>query len=177
MKKLKSIGTIILGGIGVIIFIVIFLKESTITIWTSPSIPETYTVDGYDGRSIKIIFLPKNKTIMWYRDRDTGVEEYNLTEMRGMYGTNYFWRLWKVEGSGITFGYRIYPNGVEPVVMETETIQKYMNGRGNPSFSNVGDVTNTTWLFTKDAIRFQNMWLQKEATDTQFVSRLLNNLN
>ena len=52
--------------------------------------------------------------------------------MRGSYGTHYFWRLWHIDGPGVFFGYRIYhPEDVEPVMMEIETLDKYVEGRGN----------------------------------------------
>ncbi len=176
MEKFKSIVSAFFVIIGIAFGIFIFVKSSVLTIWSSPSVPETYAINGADGRSIKIIFLPENKTIMWYKDPNVGSEEYNLVEMKGTYGTHYFWGLWKIEGPGIAFGYRFYPDGTEPVVMETKTIQKYMNGKGDPNFSPVGKITNTTWLFRKDSAKFQDMWLQKEENNNLFISQLLNNL-
>lgn len=180
MGKIKAI----LPTLGIIIlilfFLFVFIKVSIITVWTSPVAVTTYAINGVDGRSLKIIFLPENKTIMYYKNFNENTEEYNLTEMRGSYGTHYIWGLWKLNGPGTFYGgllgYRIYNTSIEPVVMETETMQKYMSGNGDSNFPQIGKTTYTTILFKDDFVKFEGMWLQKEKTDDDFVQRLLNNL-
>ena len=180
MNKIKSISSTIGLILVILFFLFVFIKGSIVTIWTSPSSITTYAIDGADGRSLKMILLPENETIMYYKDSNSNSEEYTLTEMRGSYGTHYFWGLWKLDGPGIFYnsllGYRIYSTDIEPVVMETKTIQKYMSGNGDSNFPQIGKTTYSTILFKDNAIRFEGMWLQKEKTDNDFISRLLNNL-
>ena len=176
MGKRKSILSIIGAIIVIIFFIFLFIKGSIVTVWLSPKTPITYAIDGYDGRLLKMIFLQDNKTIMYHKDPNIGVEEATLTKMRGTYGTHYFWRFWKIEGPGIILGYRIYPTDVKPVVMETKIIQKYMEGNGDSNFPKINKTTYSTILFGDNSVKFEGMWLQKEETNNEFLSELLKRL-
>ena len=117
---------------------------------------------------------------MYYKNSNNNNEEYTLTEMRGSYGTHYFWGFWKLDGPGIFYssllGYRIYNTNIDPIVMETKTVQKYISGNGDSNFPQIGKTTYSTILFKDDAVKFEGMWLQKEKTDDNFISKLLNNL-
>lgn len=165
----------------IILFILFFgLKSCVITIWKAPTEPTTYAVHDSDGRSLAAIFLPKHETILLYTEAKTGFIEAALTQMRGTYGTHYFWRLWSIEGpsvSGGLFGYRIYPAGARPVVMETTVIKKFIHGSSKPTLSGEGDRMHPVILFSENAVRFEDMWLAREPTDLQLVQNLLRNLN
>lgn len=179
-KKIKSILLTIGIIIVVLFFLFIYIKGSIVKIWTSPISTTIYAINGADGRSLKMIFLPKNKTIMYYKNSNNNAEEYTLTEMRGAYGTHYILGLWKLNGPGTFYGgllgYRIYHNSIKPVIMETKTMQKYMSRNGDSNFPQIGKTTYSTILFKDDSVKFEGMWLQKEKTDDDFILRLLNNL-
>jgi hypothetical protein len=169
-----------IGTAAIVLFILFFgLKGCVVTIWKAPTEPTTYAVHGSDGRSLAAIFLPKNETVLLYTEEKTGFIEAALKRMRGTYGTHYFWRLWSIEGPGVTgglFGYRIYPDDARPVVMETTVMKKFIHGSSKPTLRSEGDRTHPVILFSKNAVRFEDMWLAKEPTDPQLVQNLLRNL-
>jgi hypothetical protein len=152
------------------------LKGCLITIWSSPKQPTTYSVVGGDGRMLSVVFLPKQETIFVYSpDRGASVEA-NLSETKGTYGTHYFWRLWSVEGPGRLgglLGFRLYPEGFRPVVMETTVKKKFMHGSHTPVFPSEGSRTYPVILFAEDSIEFEGMVLSKHPTDSAFLSELL----
>ena len=168
-------------GIAAIALFIAFvsLKSCVVTIWTSPTEPTTYTVRGSDGRSLSLIFLPGHETLFLYTIESSNFVEAALTQMRGTYGTHYFWRLWNIEGPGIAgglFGYRLYPEGTEPVVMETTVVKKFVHGTVQPTLPNEGERTNPVILFSDNAVHFGGMSLVKEPTDTNLVQDLLRQL-
>ena len=175
-SSFKTLGVVLV----IAIFVFLWLKNSIITTWSSPETPITYAIDGYDGRSLRMIFLPKNMTIISYTNED-GSEEAVLTEMKGTYGSHLFWRFWKIEGPGkspsILPGYRIYPSDTKPVLMETKFIKKYINSNNDSFFPKIGHVTYSTFLFKDDAVRFEDMWLQKNETENESIEELLEKLS
>lgn len=176
MKGIASrIGTTL-----VILAILFFgLKGCVVTVWKSSDTPTTYAIHGSDGRSLAMIFLPENETIMLYTEDKAEFMEAALTKMRGTYGTHYFWRLWSVEGPGTgggLFGYRIYPDGAEPVVMETTVLKKFIHGSSKPTLRSEGDRTHPVILFSTNAVRFEDMWLEKESTNPELVQALMGKL-
>jgi hypothetical protein len=174
--KLRDMVSKVIGGLMVFIILIFALKGCVVTVWLSSKNPIIYSVEGADGRTLRMIFLPKNETIIWYHDHNNNYVEGVLTKMKGVYGTHYFWRLWKVEGSYFTLGFRIYPADAEPVNMEITTLERYMKARGDPTFPQKGNTSNQILLFAKDSVRFQDMWLQKEADNPELVESLLNKL-
>lgn len=168
-------------GTTLIILVILFfgLKGCVVTIWKSPETPTTYAIHGSDDRSFAMIFLPKNETILLYTEDKAEFMEATLTKMRGTYGTHYFWRLWSVEGPGTgggLLGYRIYPDGAEPVVMETTVLKKFIHGTSKPTLKNEGDRTHPLILFSDNAVRFEDMWLEKEPTSPELLQALLKKL-
>jgi hypothetical protein len=162
-------------GIGLIVVVFLFFgtRSCEVTIWSSPKSPEIYKSEGQDGRTLLMIFLPKNETMIWHSDPVNGTVEGVLTKMRGSYGTHYFWLLWHVEGPGITFGYRVYPPDTKPVHMEITVLERYMSGKGNPGFPAKGEPTHQILLFGKDTVQFQDTWLRREPDDPEMVWSLL----
>lgn len=168
-------------GMALFVLAILFfgLKSCVLTVWKAPSEPTTYAVHGADGRSLTMIFLPNHETIIFYTEEQTGSMETVLTQMRGSYGTHYFWRLWNVDGSGgesSLFGYRIYPAGARPVVMETTVQKKFIHGSAKPTLSNEGESAHPVILFSENAVRFEGMWLEKETTEPELVQALLRQL-
>lgn len=168
-------------GTALIISAMLFfsLKSCVVTVWKSPDSPTTYSIYGPDGRSLAMIFLPKNETIILYTENESEFMEGALTKMRGVYGTHYLWRLWKVEGPGTgegLFGYRIYPDGAEPVAMEISILKKFIHGSSESAMGDEGDRTHEVILFTNNAVRFSDMWLEKESTDPELVQALMSML-
>lgn len=167
----------ITSRIGIAIFAIAFLfvglKGCIGTVWISPKTPEIYSIQGQDDRTMSMVFLPKNETIIWYFDPAKELGEGVLTKMRGSYGTHYFWRLWHIEGPGIMFGYRIFPTDTEPVNMEITVLEKFTGDRGNSSFPEKGERTYQLLLFGKDLVKFQGMWFQREPNDPKWIEVLL----
>ena len=169
-------------GTSLVIVLILFfgLKSCILTVWESPKQPTTYAIHGSDGRSLAMIFLPKNETIFLYAEEKTDFIETSLTKMRGTYGTHYFWRLWKIDESGVggnLFGFRIYPEESKPVIMETTVLKKFIHGSSTPTLGNEGEITNPTILFNTNAVRFGDMWLEEEPTNPNLVKSLLIKLN
>jgi hypothetical protein len=167
-------------GAGLFIAVIAFfgLKGCVVAVWKSPGEPTTYALHGKDGRSLATIFLPGNETLILYMESQTPYTEAALTAMRGSFGTHYFWRLWNVDvpGGNGPFGYRIFPEGARPVTMETTVLRKFTQGSSKPTLRSEGDTTTAVLLFTDNAVRFQDMWLEKEPTDREFVQSVLKQL-
>ena len=183
MNSIKdSISTILSStfiGLFVILLFFIGLKGCVISVWTSPIEPEVYFVDSVDERALSIIFLPEHEALIWYNDPNKGVFESSLMEIRGTYGTHYWGRFWKIEGPGITFGYRIFPPNTTPVVMELKIIQKYREGVGESTSPSIGKTIYETILLSKDSLFFQDSWLYRinsEDVDLNFIQDLYNTL-
>jgi hypothetical protein len=172
----RNIAGKVLTGLTIIVFLFFGLKSCVITVWNSPEKPKIYSMEGQDHRAISMIFMPKNETMIWYFNPDVGTAEGVLTKMRGTYGTHYAWRIWHIEGPGVTFGYRIYPAETRPVNMEITVLERFMSGKGNPSFPDKGDRTHQVILFGKDVVKFQSMWLRKMPDNPEMVQTLLRNL-
>lgn len=175
MDKLKSLASKVGVGIVVLTVLLFGLKGCVVTLWNSPDVPSTYAIHGQDGRSLAMIFMPENETYIVYSSQRPEFFEAVLTRMRGTYGTHYFWRLWGLDGPGTgggLLGFRIYPEGVKPVVMETTILQKTFHGEGDPTLGRKGDRTHPVLLFTDDAVRFEGMWLEKESTSMELLSFL-----
>ena len=116
---------------------------------------------------------------MLYSEDKAEFMEAALTKMRGTYGTHYFWRLWSIEGPGTgggLLGHRIYPDGAEPVVMETTVLKKFIHGTSKPTLRSEGDRTHSVILFAENTVRFEDMWLEKEPTNPELVQALLSKL-
>lgn len=176
---MKGIASRIGTALAILAILFFGLKGCVVTVWKSSDTPTTYAIHGSDGRSLAMIFLPENETIMLYTEDKAEFMEAALTKMRGTYGTHYFWRLWSVEGPGTgggLFGYRIYPDGAEPVVMETTVLKKFIHGSSKPTLRSEGDRTHPVILFSKNAVRFEDMWLEKESTNPELVRVLMGKL-
>ncbi len=170
-------------GIGLFIFMLLFFgaKSMVVTLWKSPAQPTTYSVKGSDERSLTMIFLPRNKTYIIYADEEKDYIELELSQMRGTYATHYFWRLWYLDGPGLSFWgplrFRIYPEGTKPVIMETTVLNKYTQGSEKATLNDIGVRTHTVLLFSDDAVRFEGMWLQRVETDSNLLNILNTKLN
>lgn len=160
-------------GIGIfIIFIAIGIKGCFVSIWQYPKKIEAYQIEGEDGRYMLIVFLPQKQTMIWYTDPNRQHTEGILARMKGTYGTHYIGPIWRVEGPGIFIGLRWYEKGIDPVVMEIRTLNKYIEGRGDSSFPSIGEVTHNEILFADNQIHFQSMWLDKTEIPEGEIQRL-----
>lgn len=167
----------LLYGIGVILVICVLcffgLKSFIVRVWMYPDEAKKYEVIGKDGRTLSMIFLPDRRTIIHYTDPSKLESEVVLTEMRGTFGTHYFGPLWRVEGPGVLLGIRWIPKGVEPVMMEIETLGKFRIGPGESTFPKVGKTTYSEILFSTDVIKFQSMWLEEVSANKEEIDGLL----
>ena len=179
LKNIKALFFIIPIGLLIIIYAYFGFKSMVYTAWVAPTYPITYSIQGSDGRSLTMIFLPNNKTYIIYADKGKNYLELSLDQMRGVYATNYFWRLWYLDAPGLGLSFlgplklRIYPKGAKPVIMETTVLNKYIQGSEKSTLSDIGVRTNIVLLFTDDAVRFEDMWLQKVETDPKLVDMLI----
>jgi hypothetical protein len=152
------------GAVGLIfvVFLLLGLKGCVVSIWTPEKESVSYVIEGEDKRSMRITFFPNHETMIWYNDPSGPRMEGVLTRMRGTYGTHYFGPLWKIDGPGVFFGYRIYDEDVRPVMMEIRIIDKFMQGRGDSSFRNTDSTTNQIVLFGKGRLQYLDMWFVQE---------------
>jgi len=161
------IGTAI-TGIVVLAVISIGIKSEIITPWKSPTTSVSYSMFGDDGRSMQVVLLPDNRAIVWYDDDKHDYAEGILVQWRGYVGTHYIWRIWNIADNDSTFGpsifgVRIYPDGTTPVVLDSEVMSHYVDGSETQVLPNKGDsIRKQTVLFGDGAIRFQDMWLEKD---------------
>lgn len=171
--KPSDVASRFVGAVFLVAILLLGLKGCTIDVWESPSVAETYSIHGVDGRSLSITFLPDHQTLLWYADSTEQHFEGALVRMRGSRGRHYFWRVWHIEGPGVWFGWRIFPHGTVPVHMEIEVLSRYMEGRGRPTFPEVGERGHQVLFFSDHAVDYQGMRLQQERTDAVMVDALL----
>lgn len=125
-----------------------------------------------------MILMPDHRTYFVYTNDGLGYSETVLAELRGIYGTHLFGSVWKVSGPGYgglldAFGLRIYPSDSTPVLMEMQIVDKVILGEGeDPSLPPKGDRTRPLLLFSDQAIRFEDMWLEREPTSPELVEAL-----
>ncbi|MGO9177046.1 MAG: hypothetical protein ACLQED_13045 [Desulfobaccales bacterium] len=175
MKNIKDL--IVKVGVFLFLAIIVFfnLKGCAYTTWGFPQSPKTYSMEGVAGRVFLMTFLPSNEIMIWYLDPNNANAEGILANMRGTFGTHYFWRLWKVDRV-FPFNFRIYPADTEPVDMEITVLEHYIQGRRKPTFTGKGKTIHEIILFGKDKIRFQDLWLNLVPYDPDFVEILLDKL-
>lgn len=163
----------VLGALFVLFILFIGVKGCVVTIWVSPKSIETYAIEGEDGRSITMVFLPKNETIISYADPTRESLEVVRTKMHGEYGTHYVGPIWELDGPGYQywFGFRWYSKG-EPVVMDIKVLKKYRIGPGDSDFPREGESSASTLLFGDGELRFNGMWLRRIDNDVE-VLRIL----
>lgn len=179
MSKLKNVISKALIGLLFVGFVYLGLKSFVVHTWQSPEVAETYAVHGADNRTLMVVFLPKNQAYFVYTQQNPEFIEFELTKVRGTYGTHYFWRLWSMEGPNIgsgLFGMRIYPSGAKPVVMETTVLDKFVLGNGSPTLGSIGDRTHPIILFSENSIEFEGMQLQREPNNPEFLLLLASKL-
>jgi len=167
----KKLGTALLV-LGIAYF---GLKGFLVTVWAPPKEPQTYSIEGADDRMLMITFLPKSEVILMYATNKGRNIEANLATMKGVYGTHYLWRLWHVEGPGRYggwFGFRIYPSGFKPVIMESKVKKKFIHGTNEPVFAKQGETTYPLLLFSDDEMEFEGMRLRRTETDASLLESL-----
>ncbi len=57
-------------------------------------------------------------------------------------------------------------------MMEMTVLEKFVHGRTDPALPPVGKQTYALILFAKDAIQFQDMWMQKQPDDPEIIAAL-----
>ena len=57
-----------------------------------------------------------------------------------------------------------------------QAIERFMSGKGNPSFPDKGDRSHQVLLFGKDVVKFQSMWFLKEPDNPEMIQALLSKL-
>jgi hypothetical protein len=141
------------------------LKSCVLTVWGPPKETTRYAIEGGDRRTLEIYLFPDHRAIFWHTDPDRGFTEGSLVHLRGNVGTHYFGRLWHLDGPGVIFGYRLYPTGCEPVMMEIETLSHYQVGPGDAQFPRSKDRTDSIFRFCQDRLGFQTMELHAVPVD------------
>lgn len=170
VKYLPKIASTILV---VCIFCFFWLKSSILTVWMYPDKTEKYVIEGEDGRTQAMIFLPSNRTLIHYTDTTNREAETVLTQMRGSFGTHYFGPIWQVEGPYVTYGLRWVPNGGRPIIMETKYLQKFKTGPGKTKFPKVGKTSYPEIIFGDGCLKWQGMWFTKVEPDQAEIDELL----
>ncbi len=168
---------------GVVAFIALFLfvglKGCAISTWSPPTEMETYAVVGGDKRTLAMILMPRGYAYFVYLDPEKQYVEQILTRMSGTYAVNYVWNVWNIDRGGSSpLGLRIYGDGVTPVLIEADIIDKLVVGgeARRPSFLNKGDTMTPTLLFSKDAVDFEGMPLTKRTNGVIDMTILQKNL-
>lgn len=166
----------ILSGLLLLVFLFFGLKGCVVTVWSSGPDYTAYSVDGADGRSMLMVFMPKSEVMIWYQDPNTKSREGVLITMRGSYGTHYLGPLWRVKGPGTLLGWRWITDDMEPVHMEVTVLEKYREGLGDSAFPDVRDRNYMVVYVGKDRLRFQKTLLTKRPITEAQVQQLLHTL-
>ena len=173
MAKLKSILRKSISAIIIGTYFLLVLKSCFVTVWVPSNRIETYAIYGSDGRFMKFILFPDNKALLLSGSVTDKSVEAVLAKVYGTVATHYWWRFWNVSEDGSPFGLRIFPSEVEPIIMKIKIIDRFIIGGETLSFGKTGSEYTDVLLFTSRAVRFDNMWLQKEETDEKFVSNIM----
>lgn len=168
IDRIKSYASAVVCG-----FLLVIISGCTVTPWSPPPEPTSYVIEWEDHRLLRLIFLPDKRTILWYEDWARGSAETLWLRMRGIYGTHYFGSLWHIDEPGLLPGFRIYPSGEKPVLMEIKVLHKYRTGFGDLGFPEIGDTRSVVILFRDESIRFKGVWLEREFLGTKGKNRLL----
>lgn len=178
VNKIPNLIGKLFGAVFIIAIVIIFIKSQFITPWKSPDKPTSYYKSWSDGRSIQIVILPGNKVIIWMYDQKENKSEASLLKWTGYVGTHYVGRIWNIDDNDNSFGpsmlgIRLYPEGVKPVVIDTEVINTVVDKNIKSAFPLKGDrIRQQTILFSDNAIRFQDVWLDKEVDDEEMQSEI-----
>jgi hypothetical protein len=176
---MKSLASRVVGIPLAFVIVALAVKSCVVTVWKPPSEATTYAVRGADGRALTMTFLPNGETLFIYANRNSNALELSLTKMRGVYGTNYFGRVWRLDGPGLGAGWlglRLYPDGAKPVVMETTVLKKSVHGTAKQALPSEGETTHPVILFSDDQIEFGSMTLDREPTDSKALAIALSTL-
>jgi hypothetical protein len=163
-------------GIGLVLFLGV--KGCVTTAWTLPKEPTTYLIEGTDGRTVSVTFLPQWKVIKVYFDPNEKSFEAVLSEVtNASYGTHYLGPVWNVSEDGESlFGLRWVTGGAEPVTMRFKVLNKYHEGHGDSAFPPIGGQSVETVYFRNGEMKYSGMWLKKESSFFSVVEPFLNDL-
>lgn len=167
MKRFIALIGPLFGGILVLGFVLLSLKGCVVTVWRAPEQAIHYAVVGADRRTLEITVFPDHEVILWYTDPSRQYLEGTLQKWKGSEGTHYFGRLWHIEGPGTTFGYRFYPAGLTPVMMEQTTLKTFRSSAGHSTFPEEGERGHSVLLFSEDSLVFGGMTLVQAEPDPE----------
>jgi hypothetical protein len=157
-RVMRSLAKVIAGCV-LVAFVCFQLKGCVGHIWAPWREIRQFAIIGADQRILDIHFFPDWRVIFLYRDPSNGLLEASLAQVRGTMGTHYAAGLWHIEGPSIGFGYRWYPKGCQPYMMEIDTLKKHHVGIGSPVFPDEKERTYSEIVFCPNRVMFHKMEL------------------
>jgi hypothetical protein len=179
MKWTATVLVIIPGAFLFIGGVLAQLKSTFISTgrWNGPHEAETYEVGGQNGRTIQFILLPDNRAIV----SDSGPQDTmrEIALLKTSYGsaTHGLGPVWILDSKGFPFGFRLYPPDVDVEEFEGVVMNKALRGIETSRMPPIGSGTNQVLLLRDDSVWFDGVWLQKAATDQEFVRDTLHQLD
>jgi hypothetical protein len=171
MKLLVSTCLSLTIGSVIVIVWLASLKSCVTTVWRSPSQVEHFAAPLATTVWVDLFLLPNNQAILWYSDLQTAEVDGCLASWKGEYESHLIWRLWHIDNSA--FGYRIYPGGYQPVVMETVVLKKFKMGRGDSVFPREGDKGQMVVLVSSDSLIVSGVTLKKNPLNADVLANMM----
>lgn len=164
----------IIVGLVVVAFVYAGLRGLVIELWRTPDLPQTYFVEGADGRAMAIVLMPDNYIYFSYTEPAPFYSEVALAETRGEYGTHYFWNIWSVDRNSGWFGMRALSDGQRPANIEATVIDKFVDADHNVTlprdyFPSKGETSTFHILISDEAIEFEGSTLLKVPNDVMLL--------
>lgn len=161
-----------LGGLCIVgLVLLASVKSCVVAPWQPPAESQAFRIVGEDARTLYLVLRPNHRVILALYD-DSGIEA-SLAEWKGTYGSHLVSRLWHIAGPGVRFGYRVYPAGFRPVMMEMTTLRNFKMGTGDSAFPSEGERGYEVVLIGDGQIIFDGMPLQRFVMPKDFLDGLL----
>jgi hypothetical protein len=159
-----------------ILFVVIGMKGCVVSTWAPPNAYVVYAIAGDHGRKMQLAFAPDRKAVVTYSEPSSESVEFVLLRFRwGNYCTHYIGPVYNVSRhSESIFGLRWCSDGAEPARVGYTIANKFRRGFGDSAFGEIGSVHEQVLYFKKDAVKFNGMWLTKQAEDPESIEKVLN---
>lgn len=174
MERLRTWLIQITIALVVIVFVFMGLRSLVVTLWRTPDLPQTYFVEGEDGRAMAIVLMPDNYMFFSYNEPMPFYTELVLAKTRGEYGTQYLWNIWSVDRDAGWLSMRVLDDGQRPVTIEATVVDKFVDA--NPRletprgyFPEKGESRRLRILISDETLEFQRSTLRSVPNDVMFL--------
>jgi hypothetical protein len=174
VARLKTWLLRIIIALIVVAFAFMGLRGLMIHLWRTPDLPQTFVVQGADGRAMAIVLMPSNYVYFSYNELVPYYTEMVLTRTTGEFGTHYLWNVWSVDKNAGWFGIRVLNDGQRPANIEVTVIEKFVDADPEVAlprdyFPRKGESIRSSILISDQTLEFEGSTLQRMPNDPEFL--------